>query len=84
MQTVKPEAAALSRALPPRAALRGCPPRLGFSLFQDPRLRTICGTSSSSKKGSPASEHRPFLEPMGGSGLEGSGLFLDLQSVAFL
>ena len=76
-QTVKPEAAALPRALPPRAALRGSPPRLGFSLLQDPRLWTICGTSSSSKKGSPASSMAPVLAPMGGSGLEGSRLFLD-------
>lgn len=44
--------------LPPRAASRGCQPKLGSSLLLDPGLWTIQGTGSSSKKrGSPASEH---------------------------
>ena len=77
-KTVKLQAATLPRALPPRAALSGCPSRMGFSLLPDLRSWTIRGTSSSSKKGFPASEHDPFLVPTGGSGLEGSGIVLDL------
>ena len=64
--TVKHKGAALPRALPPRAAMRGCPCRLGFSLLQDPRLRTIHGTKSSSKKVSPASELGPWPWVYGG------------------